>query len=196
MIRAVLFDLDGVIRHFDTDHIAAVEQRYGIAEGTIARFAFSDDVLGPVITGAITREEWVEQIGAHIGNEKAAMEWGRTPSRVDAEMVALVNEVRAAGYPTAILTNGTDTVRAEIDALGLTPRFDRIFNSAEIGFAKPDTRAFQHVLDALGHSPAEVFFTDDSASSLVGAVELGMPSHLFSDASALRTALRAHGVLA
>jgi putative hydrolase of the HAD superfamily len=193
-IRAVLFDLDGVIRHFARDHIAAVEARHGIEPGAIARFAFTDQVLGPVVTGAVTRTRWIRQIGVHIGSVQAAEEWGRTPSVVDAEMVSLVDDVRVAGHRTAILTNGTDTVEAEIDALGLTPHFDRIFNSAAIGYAKPDPRAFQHVLDALGITAGEVFFTDDSPSKLPGAEELGMPTHHFCGASGLRDALRARGV--
>ncbi|WP_175985496.1 HAD family hydrolase [Microbacterium tenebrionis] len=193
-IRAVLFDLDGVMRHFADDHIAAVEARHGLDPGAIARFAFADDVLTPVVTGAIARTTWVHQIGRHVGNEQAAAEWARTPSIVDDEMVRLVDAVRAAGHRTAILTNGTDTVKSEIDALGLTPHFDRIFNSAEIGYAKPDPRAFQHVLDALELSAGDVFFTDDSPSKLTGAEQLGMPTHHFCGASGLRDALRSRGV--
>ncbi|MFF3026728.1 hypothetical protein [Microbacterium sp. NPDC057944] len=35
MIRAVLFDLDGVVRHFD--HDADLERRHGLDDGDIAR---------------------------------------------------------------------------------------------------------------------------------------------------------------
>ncbi|MGO2745282.1 HAD-IA family hydrolase [Microbacterium sp.] len=194
MLRAVLFDLDGVIRHFATDYIAAVERRHGISAGTIARFAFADDVLDPVITGVITRHEWIDQIGERVGSMQAAAEFDRTPSIVDPEILALVNDVHASGHRTAILTNGTDTVRAEIDALGLAPHFEHVFNSADIGFAKPDARAFQHALDQLALPAADVLFTDDSANNLPEADALGMPTHLFRDASALRVVLRAHGV--
>lgn len=194
MLRAVLFDLDGVIRHFSTDHIAAVERRHGFAAGTIARFAFADDLLGQVTTGAITRETWITRIGAHLGDADAAREWGMTPSTVDAEMVGLVDQVRAAGVGTAILTNGTDTVDAEVEALGLAPHFDQVFNSATIGYAKPDARAFQHALDGLALTAAEVFFTDDSPSKLAGADALGMPTHHFRGAHDLRDELRAYGL--
>lgn len=194
MLRAVLFDLDGVIRHFATDHISAVERRHRLEPGAIARFAFADDVLEPVVTGRVTRAAWIEQIGAHLGNAEAAAEWGRTPSVVDPQMLEVVDDVRAAGHRTAILTNGTDTVDVEIDSLGLAPHFDQIFNSADLGFAKPDTRAFQHVLDRLELAATEVFFTDDSQSKLAGATAIGMPTHLFCGASDLRGALRAHGV--
>lgn len=193
-IRAVLFDLDGVVRHFDADFTADIEARHGLSPGAVLDAAFEPDLLARVTTGAISRRTWVELLGATLGSADAAEEWGRQPSVVAADVLAIADALRAAGIRTAILTNGTDTIPAEAAELGLTAHFDAIFNSAEIGWAKPDIRAFQHVLDALGLAGAEVFFTDDSASKLVGAEELGMPTHRFASAEGLRVALRAAGV--
>lgn len=193
-IRAVLFDLDGVVRHFDADFTADIEARHGLSPGAVLDAAFEPDLLAQVTTGMISRRTWVELVGATLGSVAAAEEWGRQPSVVDAEVLAIADALRATGIRTAILTNGTDTIPAEAEMLGLTAHFDAIFNSAEIGWAKPDIRAFQHVLDALGLAGAEVFFTDDSVSKLAGAEELGMPVHRFTSADALRVALRAEGV--
>lgn len=194
-IRAVLFDLDGVVRHFDTVDVARIEQRHGLASGTIASAAFAPELLGAVTTGRMTRAAWVQRIGDAIGHEDAAAEWGRIPSRLDPETTAIADELRAAGIRTAILTNGTDTIPAEAVALNLTAHFDAVFNSAEIGWAKPDERAFRHALDALELPAAEVFFTDDSPDKLAGAADIGMPTYLFTGASGLRAALREAGVL-
>lgn len=193
-IRAVLFDLDGVVRHFDAGFTADIEARHGLSPGAVLDAAFEPDLLAQVTTGAISRRTWVERVSATLGSVAAAEEWGRQPSEVDPDVLAIVDALRAAGIRTAILTNGTDTIPAEAAELGLTAHFDAIFNSAEIGWAKPDIRAFQHVLDALGLAGAEVFFTDDSASKLAGAEELGMPTHQFTTAEGLRGALRAAGV--
>lgn len=195
-IRAVLFDLDGVIRHFDPAHTAEVERRHGLDAGTIFRIAFAPAVLDLVTTGRISRRAWVDHVGIELENSDAAEEWSRQPTRLDDGTLALVRELRATGIRTAVLTNGTDTIPAEIEALGIGEHFEAIFNSAEIGWMKPDVRAFQHVLDALGLAPAEVFFTDDSPSKLVGAEDLGMPVHHFCDADGLRVALGEADVLA
>ena len=64
-----------------------------------------------------------------------------------------------------MLTNGTDPTAAERRDLEVTGHFDAIFNSAEIGLAKPDPRALQYVCDSLGIEAAAVFFADDSATS-------------------------------
>lgn len=193
MITTVLFDLDGVIRHFDED--PGFERRWGLDEGQIARVAFASPLLDQVTTGRISRAEWIARIGQHTGTA-AAEEWGRTSFRIDAEMIALVDELSAIGIRRAILTNGTDTIPDEIEQCGLGPHFDRVFNSAEIGIAKPDRRAFRHVADELGVPPSQVFFTDDSPSKTRGAAELGMTVHVFTGIRPLREALRDAGVLA
>ena len=194
MIRVVLFDLDGVIRHFDPDHLTDVEHRHGLPSGTIAGIAFAKPLIDEVTTGRITRAEWVRHVGEASGSAPAAAEWGVQPAALDEAILDLSDELRSSGLRTAVLTNGTDTIPAEVTSMGIADRFDAIFNSADIGFVKPDVRAFEHVLDALGVTGSEVFFTDDSASKLVGADRLSMRTHLFAGVDDLRDALRAAGV--
>lgn len=190
-IRAVLFDLDGVIRHFDPNNVASIERTHELEPGSIEAAAFASRHLEQVTNGRISRREWVERIGVELGNPAAAEEWGRQPFTPDAEILGLVDELRANGIRTAILTNGTDTIPAEVAAMGIDSHFEAVFNSAEIGWTKPDVRAFQHVLDAIQLAPQEVFFTDDSVGKLAGAETLGMPTHHFRGAGGLRKALLA-----
>lgn len=194
MIRAVLFDLDGVVRHFDPAHVARIEARHRILSGSIERFAFSSPLIEQVTTGAITRREWVLRIAEHLGNIAAAEEWGDQPSRPDPEVLDLADELRDLGLLTPILTNGTDTMPAEVEALGLNSRFDPVFNSASIGYIKPDRRAFTHILRELEMTAGEVFFTDDSDRKLAGAAELGMIVHHFTGVRELRRGLSAEGI--
>lgn len=189
MIRAVVFDLDGVIRHFDPAFLADVERRHALASGALLEAAFADPGLTDVTTGRITRETWVTGIGASLGAPAAALEWGGQPPRVDPEVLGLADDLRARGLTVAVLTNGTDTIPVEVEQQGIACRVDHVFNSAEIGHAKPDARAFRHVLDVLDLPGSAVFFTDDSPAKLAGAVELGMHTHAFVGLAQLRLAL-------
>lgn len=189
MIRAVVFDLDGVVRHFDPDHVLAIERRHAIPEGKIESFAFARPQIEDVTTGRISRAAWVELIAQHVGNVDAASEWGSQPSRVDPDMLQLAAELREASIATAILTNGTDTIPAEAAELGLHRYFDPILNSAAIGYIKPDVRVFNHALERLGLAAREVFFTDDSKDKLRGARACGMLAHHFTGIGPLRAAL-------
>ncbi|WP_235560713.1 HAD-IA family hydrolase [Microbacterium sp. Leaf320] len=194
-IRAVLLDLDGVVRHFDPENVASIERAYELEPGSIEAIAFAPHHLEQVTTGRISRREWVERIGEELGNAEAADGWGSQPFRVDEEVLDLVDGLRANGIRTAILPNGTDTIPDEVDSINLGSHFEAVFNSAEIGWTKPDVRAFQHVLDAMQLAPHEVFFTDDSVGKLVGAEAIGMPTHHFTGVAELRAALREAGIV-
>ena len=159
MIRAVLFDLDGVVRHFH--HDPGLEARYGLADGVVARTAFAAPLIDAVTTGRLTRDEWIVRVGETVGSAAAAREWGSTPFTADPAMLALVDEVRSRGLTCAILTNGTDTIAEELRDSGIGTHFDQVFNSADIGHAKPDVRVFRHVAMALRLPPEDVFFIDD-----------------------------------
>lgn len=194
VIRLVLFDLDGVIRHFDPENAAMIEHHYGLSRGTIERAAFAQPLIDEVTTGRISRAQWVRRVGERIGSAPAAEAWALQPAALDASVLTLSDEIRHIGIRTAVLTNGTDTIPAERAAHGIADRFDAIFNSAEIGYTKPDIRAFRHVLEVLDVEPAEVFFTDDSPSKLAGAESLSMRTHLFTGADDLRDRLIVEGV--
>jgi putative hydrolase of the HAD superfamily len=178
-VTTVLLDLDGVIRHFDQTHQAEVERRHGLRPGSLAETGFAPEVVTPLITGAMTRAEWQRRIGELVDSPAAAREWLTRPGEIDWELMAIVDELRTGGVTVAILTNGTDTVARELAEVGLLERLDAVFNSAEIGVAKPDRRAFEHVCRTLDVAGPEVFFTDDSASSLAGAVEIGMTVRVY-----------------
>ena len=150
--------------------------------------------LDGVTAGRISRADWVRQVGEMAGSAPAAEEWGVQPAVVDDALLELSDDIRCSGLRTAVLTNGTDTISAEIAALGIADRFDAIFNSADIGFVKPDVRTFKHALRDLAVAAEEVFFTDDSESKLAGTDSLSMRTHLFEGIDDLRDHLIKAGI--
>ncbi len=188
-IEAIVLDLDGVIRHFDPDHPGRVEARHGLPEGTLWSTAFASDRIKAVVTGQVTRADWTRLIGDAVGNVDAAEEWLAEPATTDQEVLAIVDGLRADGYPVSILTNGTDTVPAELDEAGIRDRFDHLFNTAAIGMAKPDPAIFQHVCQQLAMDPGSVFFTDDSPGHVEAAAGVGLVAHHFTGVAGLRAEL-------
>lgn len=178
-IGTVLFDLDGVLIDYDQSLILDIEQRHDLKPGSLFATAFEPTLLESVITGKTTRVDWFAQVGIRLGSPAAAQEWYGFQGTVNQAVLEKADSLQAAGYLTAILTNGTDETRDLVDSLGILGHFDAFFNSSEIGYAKPDIRVFQHVCDALDVEPATVFFLDDSESKLVGADKLGIQTHHF-----------------
>lgn len=195
MIRAVVFDLDGVIRHFLPDQAAEIERRHALEIGSLDATAFSQPLLTKVTTGRISRAEWVREIGRTLGADAAAEEWGKQTPQPDPAVLELADVLRSRGITVAILTNGTDAISDEVEAQGIRQHVDHVFNSATIGYIKPDQRVFQHVIDALGIDGSDIFFTDDSPSKLVGAIELGFVTHHFKGVQPLHKTLTRTGVL-
>lgn len=188
-VDAVLLDLDGVIRHFDPHHLEAVERANGLDVGVIWATAFRPDLIDAVTTGRMTKLAWRDRVGELIGSPAAARQWMKDKGTVDWELIAVVDQLRADGLTVAILTNGTDTIADELDELEVSDHFDAVFNSALIGHAKPDRRAFEHVCRHLDIAAERIFFTDDSESKLSGAIQIGMQARHYSGLTRFRSDL-------
>jgi putative hydrolase of the HAD superfamily len=66
------------------------------------------------------------------------------------------------GVPVAVLSNGQDEQqRQKLAAIGLSERVGSVFCSDQIGYSKPDIRAFRHVCAQLGVSPETVVHVGD-----------------------------------
>jgi HAD superfamily hydrolase (TIGR01509 family) len=188
-ITTVLLDLDGVIRHFDSAHVEGVSARHGISADDLMIAALSGDFLISAQTGRITRAEWIVAVGEAVGSQEAASEWLSDRGQVDPAMVDLVRDLRSEGVTVAILTNGTDTVHEELRELGIDDLTERVFNTADIGVAKPEPAIFAHACAALRVEPAEVFFADDAPRNVAGGAAAGLDAELFVDATTLRRQL-------
>jgi glucose-1-phosphatase len=199
VIRAVLFDLDDVVRYFEPCDI--IERQFALPLGSLTAIAFRPDLLDPTVLGKQTHAEWIAGIGAALAAEYGEAARGAAdvfavhPSHVDNDVVGLVGRLRGS-YRVALVTNGTDRVEAELAALGIDGDFDAIFNSARIGFAKPDRRIFEHVAAALDVDPTACVFIDDSPGKLEGARVIGMRVVHFTGYDALVEELRLFEVVA
>lgn len=84
-------------------------------------------------------------------------------------------------YRLALLSNFPcgRSIRDGIEKLGMTPHFDAIVVSGEIGWVKPDPRPYQILLDHLESDPAEcVYVGDNWLADVQGSKGIGMKSIL------------------
>lgn len=182
-IKFLLSDLDGVIRMYPPERDASIEQKYGLQAGAIFSNAFEKALLAKAVCGLITDETWRSEIAktlAKVCGENVAAnvvrEWSDFPGVVDQRYLDHI-DVRFAGIPVVVLTNGTSRLYSDLTKLGIQNRFFRIFNSADIGVCKPDVKIYQHVISQLGCKPSDILFIDDSLSHVQAASELGIIAH-------------------
>lgn len=76
---------------------------------------------------------------------------------------ALLRTLKGRGYRLALLSNADTRFRQVFGELGLTPLFEALYISGELGVEKPDVRIFRHVEAALGVAPEACLHVGDSA---------------------------------
>ena len=91
-------------------------------------------------------------------------------------MVALLREVKTAGYATAIITNNVREFRDGWRSLmPVDELIDQVFDSSELGMRKPDAAIYQHALVAMGNVvPQRAVFLDDVDQNVLNAECLGI----------------------
>ncbi|MEP7203551.1 MAG: HAD-IA family hydrolase [Ilumatobacteraceae bacterium] len=98
------------------------------------------------------------------------------------EMAELVVRHRAMGRVVGVLTNDMDAFHGPAwkDGISVIKEFDFIVDGSITGFLKPDPRAFQAALEALGNPvPADVVFVDDQQGNLRGGEAVGLTTVFF-----------------
>ncbi len=196
MIRFIVTDLDGVIRHFPEDRDREIELFFDIPEGRLMQCAFGFDDLSEVICGRISDEKWRENIANRLANyvelasAKMAVErWSKFSGIVDFDVLKIY---ASKNIPIVLLTNATDRLERDLLSVGIIDLFAKRFNSSEIGFSKPSDEIFLHLFKMLNCSPDEIVFIDDSPANILCAKKHGCLTHKFTDVSALKMFLETH----
>ena len=101
----------------------------------------------------------------------------RAIAEIDAFPDALetIRSLRAHGIKVGVLTNGpSDLQRRKLEGSGLIGEFDAVAITGELGFHKPDRRAFELALELLGTRAEETAMVgDDLVNDIAGALAAG-----------------------
>jgi putative hydrolase of the HAD superfamily len=201
MIRALLVDLDGVIRFWDPAIIEDAERHAGLPAGAIPSTAFAGDLLEEAITGRISDDTWRAGIAARLkalypdaDAEVAVRMWSASPGEVVHEVLALVRSARKH-VPVVLVTNATSRLDDDLRQLRLLKEFDAIANSSVVGWIKPQPEIYHHALGLVGARPDEALFVDDAAANVNAAIALGFRGHLFHEVGTLGQALAEAGLV-
>ena len=197
--RAVVLDLDGVLRHWNDDLLDEVELAHGLPSRTIMSVAFGRELGRLAVTGILPYTEWMTEVRARIATAHgtdclgALDAWEANVGTVDTEMLGVLRSLRRSTR-VALLSNGTTRLRRDLHVLDLLDEFDVVFNTAELGVAKPDPVVFRTVLDALDLRPDEAAFVDDMPENVAGAAAVGLHAHRHTSPTTTAAFLRGLGL--
>jgi putative hydrolase of the HAD superfamily len=183
--RALLIDLDGVLRRWDPAPMIAVEVSHGLKPAALLETAMSWDIYRPAMAGEITDAEWMRLVADRLSldaaeAEAAVAEWQSYRGEPDPEVLAFVREVRAAGRPVGLATNATDRLRDDLTRLALADEVDVVISSWELKVHKPAPEFFQKACELIGVEAKQVLFIDDDDRVVRGARAAGLSAYRWS----------------
>lgn len=200
-VKAVLFDLGGVILTIDFDRALAAWAPHSRLSPQRLREAFHwDEPFLQHETGALSNDGYFAHLRQvlQLDCDAAAVEAGFNAILVAEieETNRLVEQVRRR-VPCYAISNTNEAHIAEIRRAfpALLPRFNRVFASCEIGHRKPQAAAFEHVLSEIGMSAPEVLLFDDLPANVEGARAMGLQAVLVRSPDDVRDALARHALL-
>ena len=200
MIRLVIFDVDGVLVHYDRRRrMEVMAHCLGRSVDEVTAAVFDSGAEDRADAGQTNADEYLRELGEHLGAPVTRDVW--VTARVaavtpDPAMVDLVERV-ARRTRVALLTNNGSLLRAEFDRIApevaAIPDV-RLFSSGDLRLAKPDPSVFHAVIGHYGVAPADTLFVDDSAGYVDGARRAGLRTHVFDGYDALVARLGDEGV--
>lgn len=106
------------------------------------------------------------------------------------ETLEVISQLKPRGT-VALLSNASEEYIEELfTRYDLYKYFDKLFVSAQYGYAKPDREFYKICLEGFAEKFDEVYFTDDNPKNLEGLEELGITPILFTSAKQLKKDLK------
>lgn len=184
MIKAVVFDLDGVYFEGGTERfIESLISNYGILKDDIVRVYLKSEEMQKYKRG---------EIDSNAFWQYAIQEWGINVTReeivkllidsysVNPQTESFVKELKSKGIKTAICTNNfLDRFENLKRKFNLDTHFDVIVTSYQEGITKPSDEIFNILATRLGLQPNEILMSDDREANVEALQRLGFEAFLY-----------------
>jgi len=195
-VKALLFDLGGVVVEFDFARaLAHWAPMSSLPPEALARaFSHDDDYQ---------RHERAELTGAqYFDTLRRKLRLAATDEQIEAgwnaifraEIAPTLDAIEAArGFlPCYAFSNTNKSHHAAWRTAfpRIEPAFEKVFTSSDIGLRKPEPAAFAHVCQEIGQPPQAVLFFDDLEENVQAARACGLQAVLVRSPEDVRAALR------
>jgi beta-phosphoglucomutase len=183
-MKAVIFDLDGVICFTDQYHYQAWK---ALAD---EEHIYFDETINNRLRG-VSRMDSLEIIlekadRTYSPEEKAQMAETKnelyvklleqmSPADLSDEVKETLDELRGRGYRLAIGSSSKNTKRI-LKQIGLGDYFDAISDGTNITHSKPDPEVFLKAAEMLGEQPADCLVVEDALAGIEAAYRGGFKS--------------------
>jgi HAD superfamily hydrolase (TIGR01509 family) len=195
-IRFIYFDLGNVLLNFS--HRQACEQMgavSAVSADQVWEIVFASSLEQRFESGEISDQQFYEEYCTAIGSKpdyEALLLAGSDIFTVNAAMLPLLAQLKAAGYRLGILSN---TCRAHWNHCiarrysVVSSIFDCYALSFELLACKPEAKIYHRAAALADVEPHEIFFVDDLLANVQGAKQAGFEAVLYASVPQLAAAL-------
>ena len=179
MIRAVVFDFDGLILDTEEPVYRSWLEVYQ-AHGEELPFERWVQIVGSTTIGFHPQHHLEERLGRPLPKEVLDRRIGRRTEMILANhllpgVVQHIEAAKAAGLKVGVASSSTkEWVRGHLARLDILDRFDCLRCRDDVANAKPEPDLYIAVLDCLGVAAAEAFAIEDSPNGVLAAKRAGM----------------------
>lgn len=196
-IRNVVFDVGGVLLKWDPPSFIAKVVPDPVQQQLVRREIFEHPEWHEFDRGSIDVAKAVDQFGKRAGLSPGQMrqllQTANESLHPIPETVRIVEDLAAAGVPLYVLSNmPVSTFEYLVKQHAFFGHFKELVISGAILMIKPEPAIYKHLVEKTGIVPSESVFIDDLLKNIIAARESGLHAIQFTDASAVRAALRAY----
>lgn len=194
MIKAVLFDVDGVLALPKDIFSIVYTKSHGLNPEPFEKFFIN---------------EWTEfilgkrDLKQHIKENPEFWKWDGTADTLldywftsedikNDELIAIVQQLRGNGIKCYIATEQEKYRTEYMENVMFKDKFDGIFSTCDLGLRKTETEFYAEILkklkrDLAGIKPNEVVFFDDSDTKVQTALLAGIDARLYTSINQVRS---------
>jgi HAD superfamily hydrolase (TIGR01509 family) len=179
MIRAVIFDFDGLILDTEEPVFRSWVEVYE-EHGEQLPFERWVEIVGSTTIGFHPQRHLEELIGRPLPQEVLDRRVGRRTEYVQAKellpgVLQHIEEARTLGLKLGVASSSTtDWVKGHLARLGILDRFHCLRCRDNVANAKPAPDLYLAVLECLGVTAAEAFAIEDSPHGITAAKQAGL----------------------
>jgi HAD superfamily hydrolase (TIGR01509 family) len=179
MIRAIVFDFDGLILDTEEPVYRSWLEVYQ-AHGEELPFERWVQIVGSTTTGFHPQHHLEERLGRALPKEVLDRRIGRRTELVLAQqvlpgVVSHIDQAKGMGLKLGVASSSTaEWVRGHLARLGILEQFDCLRCRDDVAHAKPEPDLYVAVLDCLGVAPSDTFAIEDSPNGVMAAKRAGL----------------------
>lgn len=190
-IKAVIFDLDGVIVFTDKFHYQAwkkmadtmgiyFDEEINNRLRGVSRMDSLEIILERYNGKPLSQEE-KENLAAQKNETYRELLKTMTPADVSEEVRDTLAELRKRGYGIA-LGSSSKNAKFILERVQLLDAFDKISDGNNITKSKPDPEVFLKAAEFLGENPADCLVVEDAEAGIDAGIAGGMKTAAIGDA--------------